>query len=167
MSKYSTSDKRKKATWAAWGSDEGRFPGALSEAVRLGGRVSRAEPAPQAGGNGHGGGSRTDVPPIPGGDRDECHALVRRALDAERVREAVALDALGERRQAREVREDLFVRLLALWCDCAGAVLVQDAVNGLAFLLRVSPATTKRYLRAHASPFGEFALDGDFVRLRQ
>jgi len=92
---------------------------------------------------------------------------VRRVVTPERVAEASALDAMGERRQARALREDIFVHALAAWVECAGAVAVLDVVNGLAFLLRVSPQTVKRYLAAHASPFGEFRFDGDFVLSRR
>jgi len=145
--------KRQAGAWAAWGVAHGQPSAAVTEAVALGGTVARVD------GNGNGA-----TPAVAG---DDCLALVRRVVTAERVAEAVALDAMGERRQAREVREDIFVHALAAWLDCAGAVAVLDIVNGMAFLLRVSPQTVKRYLAAHGSVFGEFAIDGDFVRLRR
>lgn len=146
---------RVRATWAAWGAAHGQPSAAVGEALTLGGTVARVD------GNDAGKGKAA------GQAGDDCLALVRRAAAPDVVAEAAALDALGERRQARELREDIFVHALALWLECAGAVATLDVVNGLAFLLRVSPQTVKRYLAAHASPFGEFRLDGDFVLLRE
>ena len=121
------------------------------EAVRLGGKV--------AGRDGNNGASARAG--------DDCIALVRRIVSPDEVAHAHALGVMGERRAAREAREDIFVRALAAWVECAGAVAVLDVVNGLALLLGVSPATIKRYLARHASPFGHFVIDGDFVRVRQ
>jgi len=129
----------------------------------LGGRLA---PAPAAtGGDGARAGSGASAPAAGGGG--DCVSRVRRVVAPDEVARAQSLETLGERRQAREVREQLFVAALGAWLDCAGAVLVGDVVDGLALLLKVSPATTKRYLRAHASPFGEFVMDGDFVRVRR
>jgi len=144
-------EKRKAVSRAVWGA----VPPAVHEAQALGGKVVRVDD------NG-----KSPVP-APARADDDCLALVRQVVTPERVAEASALDAMGERRQAREVREDIFVHALAAWLDCAGAVAVLEVVNGLAFLLRVSPQTVKRYLAAHGSVFGEFAIDGDFVRLRR
>ena len=137
------------------------------EALRLGGWARKVAPAPAPSpGNGGGRHAEAGAPRAAGGSED-CAAAVRRAVHAEQVAEAKTLETMGERRQAREVRDQLFVAALAAWLECAGVVLVADVVNGLALLLGVSPATTKRYLAAHSSIFGEFVLDGDFVRVRR
>ena len=143
--------KRKAVSQAVWGA----VPPVVREAQALGGDVVRA--------GGIGGGSSSASPRA----GDDCLALVRRLVAPDEVANAHALGVMGERRAAREAREDIFVRALGAWVGCAGAVAVLDVVNGLALLLGVSPATIKRYLARHASPFGRFVVDGDFVRLRR
>jgi len=167
MANRKPTERKKQAARAVWDVAHGVTAPAVAEALRLGGKVRRVVPRSPAPSPGNGGGGwREATAPAPAAG-DDCLAAVRRAVDGERVAEAKALEVMGERRQAREVRELLFVAALAAWLECAGAVPAADVVNGLALLLGVSPATTKRYLRAHASPFGEFALDGDFVRVRR
>ena len=109
----------------------------------------------------------TPAPPPPQASDEDCLQRVRRAVNtSEDLVQAARLDAIGERKAARSARESAFIAALATWVDCAEAVLVADAVNGLALLLGVSPETIRRYLAVYASPFGPFVIDGDHVRRR-
>lgn len=191
MSKDSTKRQRMQAAWAAWDLAHGL----VDEAQALGGvvtgrvsapRVGASSPtaaggygapgggngAPQGGyakgvdgNNGHHGGNGAGPVSAPSGD--DCLQRVRRAVADEDLARAASLDAIGERKAARAARESAFVAALAAWVDCEGAVLVADVVNGLALLLGVSPETVRRYLAVYASPFGPFAVDGDFVLRRR
>ena len=155
---------------ASWAWDAAH--GLVSEALRFGGRVvsvserggrSVASAAVSGGGAPPRGGNGSQSP---SGGKDDCAALVRGVVTAEAVDEAASYDAIGEHREARRRREALFVEGLRAWLGCAEVLVVADVVGGFAFLLGVSTQTVKRYLKAHSSVFGEFALDGERVRLR-
>ncbi len=191
MSKNSTKSGRMQAAWVEWDvlhglMDEARalggvvtrrgpVPGAVAPSPRAGwghGAPGGATPAPQGGytqgadgGDGHHGGNGAGPVSAPSGD--DCLQRVRRAVEGDDLARAASLDAIGERKAARAAREAAFIAGLAAWVDCEGAVLVADVVNGLALLLGVSPETVRRYLAVHASPFGPFMVDGDFVLRRR
>ena len=87
-------------------------------------------------------------------------------VDGKALDTARTYEALGDRKEYSRRMEALFVAGLRRLLECEGEAMLGDVVADFAYLLDLSPETIKRYLRKHASRWGEFELAGEVVRLR-
>ena len=151
--------------WAAWLNRNGWRSSNLQPGAGNGGTAASAQSGPAAGANGDGGASGGHGGPDGGqpcGELQPADLVDPAALD-----EAMALEALGERREFARRMEGLFVDALRRLLECEGEAAAASVVHDLAYILHLSPETLKRYLKKHASRWGPFEVVGDVVRLRR